>query len=68
MNITGLAFCTLMQWGSDADLKTDVQDITGALGLIDQLRPTTYLFDTVAHPALDLPGGLQRGFIAQEVE
>ncbi|MBL8011861.1 MAG: tail fiber domain-containing protein [Flavobacteriales bacterium] len=68
VNITGLAFCTLMQWGSDADLKTDVQDITGALGLIDQLRPTTYLFDTVAHPALDLPGGLQRGFIAQEVE
>ncbi len=68
VNITGLAFCTLMQWGSDADLKTDVQDITGAMGLIDQLRPTTYLFDTVAHPALDLPGGLQRGFIAQEVE
>jgi len=53
---------------SDESLKTDVQEITDPMEIIRQLRPTTYQFLTDQNPYLNLPTGLQRGFIAQEVE
>ncbi|HQZ41754.1 MAG TPA: tail fiber domain-containing protein, partial [Flavobacteriales bacterium] len=53
---------------SDESIKTDVQEITDPMEIIRQLRPTTYQFLTDQNPYMNLPLGLQRGFIAQEVE
>ncbi|MCB9184557.1 MAG: tail fiber domain-containing protein [Flavobacteriales bacterium] len=53
---------------SDQSLKTNVESISGAMDLIAQLQPKTYDFDIVNHPAINLQDGLQRGFIAQELE
>ncbi|HRD54668.1 MAG TPA: tail fiber domain-containing protein, partial [Flavobacteriales bacterium] len=67
VNINGLASCTDMAWTSDAGLKEDVQDLTGGLSAIMELRPTTYQFNAADAQGLSLPIGLQRGFLAQEV-
>ncbi|MCO6482677.1 MAG: tail fiber domain-containing protein, partial [Flavobacteriales bacterium] len=67
VNINGLAFCTNMTWGSDENLKTNIQDISQAMPIIGQLRPVTYQFNTDVVPQLNLPVGGQFGFIAQEV-
>jgi len=67
VDINGAASCTAMNWTSDVSLKTNVEDQVGGLEIIGQLRATTYDF-IPEHPLLNLPGGLQRGFIAQEVE
>lgn len=66
MHVAGVASCTGMIWGSDASIKTDIQPISGALGRIMQLQPSTYNFLVTEHPAMGLPTGQQRGLIAQE--
>lgn len=54
--------------GSDASLKTDVDELSGALALIEQLQPRTYQYSVDQFPYLHLPSGEQMGFIAQEME
>lgn len=51
---------------SDASKKTNVQALSGALGLISQLRPKTYDFKTAENPGL--PTEKQYGFLAQDLE
>ena len=51
---------------SDARYKENVQSITGALGIIDALRPVSFRWRP--HPVHDFDiGPVQLGFIAQEV-
>ncbi|MCC6577447.1 MAG: tail fiber domain-containing protein, partial [Flavobacteriales bacterium] len=54
---------------SDADIKTNVEDIEGpdAVELLGQLTPRSYNYQSVQYPQLYLPGGVQFGFLAQEV-
>ncbi|MBL8011925.1 MAG: tail fiber domain-containing protein [Flavobacteriales bacterium] len=54
---------------SDADIKTNVEDIEGptAADLLGQLMPRSYNYQSAQYPQLYLPGGAQYGFLAQEV-
>lgn len=54
-------------WTSDQNLKTNIDTLTNALGLIHQLQPKTFYYDTLNSHGLILPGKKQFGFIAQEV-
>lgn len=51
---------------SDAAKKTNINELTGALSLIGQLKPKTYNF--IPDPDLSLPTEKQYGFLAQELE
>lgn len=69
MNITGNGF---VNGGvaiiSDAQFKTQVESMDGALALIDQLTTHRYAFTAEAQGWFGLPAGEQIGLIAQEVE
>jgi len=62
---------------SDESVKENVEDYTGGLDVISQLRPRTFTFadqaDTIGasgevlDQALNFPDGVQVGFVAQEV-
>lgn len=51
---------------SDAAKKTDIHDFSGALSLLSQLKPKTYLYQQDAD--LALPTEKQYGFLAQDLE
>ncbi len=53
---------------SDRRLKTDIKPIPSALNLINQLNPVSYNYNNSINQKLNLPVGLQYGFIAQEME
>jgi hypothetical protein len=53
---------------SDAQLKTDVQSLDGALDVIAQLEPSTYQYVSEAAPGMQLPQGTQAGLLAQQLE
>lgn len=53
---------------SDQQFKQDVNDLTGAMSLIDQLQPRTFYFDTVGYNQFGFESDQQMGLIAQEVE
>ncbi len=53
---------------SDANLKTNVEDLSGALDLVLQMQPKTYEFIQGALPQANLAAGPQVGLIAQELE
>jgi hypothetical protein len=72
LNVTGKAVCPSCTNGlwfnseSDARLKKDVQSITDGLDNVMKLRPVTFRWkDPATHGG---EAGIQRGFIAQEVE
>ena len=52
-------------WSSDSLLKTNVENLIGIRSLLLLLNPVKYEF---AYEGLNLPEGIQYGFIAQEVE
>ncbi len=53
---------------SDSRLKKDVQSMTNAMQIINQLKPVTYNYKADEFPDLGLSRGFQYGFIAQELE
>ena len=53
---------------SDARLKKDVNNLTSALGIINQLSPKTYHYKIEEFPNLHFPKELQYGFLAQDLE
>jgi hypothetical protein len=53
---------------SDQNLKTGIEDLSGALARINQLQPKTYAFNTGAYPMMELSEEPQIGLLAQEVE
>lgn len=53
---------------SDINLKQNIDSISNALGIINQLNPKTFNFDTIAYPQMNLSNKKQYGLIAQEVE
>jgi hypothetical protein len=52
---------------SDMRTKKDILDIQEAVDKLHDLRPVTYNFDQSNFENLELPEGIQYGFIAQEV-
>jgi hypothetical protein len=54
---------------SDARLKRDVEQIEGALGIVQKLRPSSFRFRSEARGlGLQLPEAKRYGFVAQELE
>lgn len=53
---------------SDGSLKTNVEEVTGALERILQLAPKRYVYDRSVQPQISLPSSPQIGFIAQELQ
>lgn len=53
---------------SDASLKQDIQPMSEALAMINQLNPVTFKYKTNQYPNAGLSEDLQYGFIAQEVQ
>lgn len=53
---------------SDAQFKTNVNDLTNSMDLINQLTPRTFNYDTTAYSDFNFEGDQQMGLIAQEVE
>lgn len=53
---------------SDANLKNNVQPLSNALAVIDQLQPKTFTFDTVGYPQFAFQSGQMMGLIGQDVE
>jgi hypothetical protein len=55
-----------LTWTSDERTKENINNLEGALALIDKLQPKTYNFK--AEMDMNLPKGEQFGFVAQELE
>jgi hypothetical protein len=53
---------------SDQQFKTDIQNLSGAMTLINQLEPHTYYLDTINYPDFGFESDQQMGLVAQEVE
>lgn len=53
---------------SDVRTKKNIEDITDASAIVQELRPVRYEFNETGFSDLDLPDGSQYGFIAQEVQ
>lgn len=53
---------------SDAQFKTNVNDLTNSLSLINQLTPRTFNYDNASYPDFNFESDMQMGLIAQEVE
>ncbi len=53
---------------SDQNIKTDIDSLTDALSLIDQLKPRSFYYDSTAIPDMQMSEEKQYGFIAQDVE
>ncbi len=53
---------------SDRKLKSDIESLDNAVGIVMQLKPRTYYYRQSEFPGMALPGGRQYGLIAQEVE
>lgn len=55
-------------YASDQNLKTNVDTISNALGIIHNLNPRQFYFDTINNHGFSFGSEKQYGFIAQEVE
>ena len=65
----GTVYATQGYFGSDARLKKDIKKEESTLEKLNLLNPVTYNFEQNQDGLqLNLPGGLQHGFIAQELE
>lgn len=53
---------------SDESIKTNVQDLTGSLNKVLEMRGVSYDWDNTVHPELNLDSLNQVGFIAQEIQ
>ncbi|MBU1718887.1 MAG: tail fiber domain-containing protein, partial [Bacteroidetes bacterium] len=64
LNVTGSTY----HLSSDIKLKDSISNITGALELLKKIHPKTFKFKTDDYSYMSLPGGLQYGVIANEVD
>ena len=65
---SGNVYCTGAYQPSDRKLKNNIEPLTGALDLINRLKPATYTYKTGEYRQMNLPQGTQYGLIVDEVE
>ena len=68
LNVSGNANVSGLFTNSDAMFKTNIEDISSPLGIINQLQARKYYFDTTSFNEFAFEEDLQYGFIAQELE
>jgi len=62
-------YCGGWYFGSDRRLKRDIEPIKSAVGIVKQLTPVSYYYDTDRYPEMGLDENrLSYGFIAQDLE
>ena len=62
-------YCGGTYFGSDRRLKRDIRPIKSALGIVKQLDPVSYYYDTDRYPEMGLDENrMTYGFVAQELE
>ncbi|MEM1318804.1 MAG: tail fiber domain-containing protein [Bacteroidota bacterium] len=67
--VFGSAFASGGIWvPSDKNLKRDIQPVSNAMEILQELEGVTYEYRTEERPELNLNEGRQYGFIAQDVE
>lgn len=59
---------TFGSFASDRKLKKDIQPITGALNVINQMKPSSYEFRVGEYGTMNLPKGRHYGVIAQDLQ
>ena len=64
----GSVYTTGTYQSSDRKLKNDIKPLSGAMAIIEQLKPSSYTFKTSEYQQMNLPEGLQYGLIADEVQ
>lgn len=64
----GNVYAVAYYQSSDRKLKNDIQPLSGALSIIQKLKPSVYTFKTNEYQQMQLPAGLQYGLIADEVQ
>lgn len=68
LNVNGITTCTSGAWASSDQLfKNNIDSITNALGIINQLKPHTFFFDVNNPYGLNFSNQKQYGMVAQEV-
>ncbi len=66
--VNGTGFCNGSSFTSDQRFKTNIDTIKNALGIIKQLNPKTFYFDTANVYGMNFPSQRQYGLISQQVE
>ncbi len=65
---SGNTYCSGSYVTSDETFKTDIKPLSSGLATIMALNPKTYSFDTETYDYMNLPEGIQFGFVAQDLE
>ncbi|RYU90150.1 tail fiber domain-containing protein [Mucilaginibacter terrigena] len=60
------AFTASAQTLSDAQIKTNPAPVSNSLSYINKLQPVTYQYNRDGYKQLNLPSGMQFGFIAND--
>ena len=68
VNVNGGYYLGGISFTSDQQFKTNVDTITNPLGILNQLKPRSYSFDTTNAYGLNFSSKKQYGFVAQDVE
>ncbi|WP_121246150.1 tail fiber domain-containing protein [Mucilaginibacter phyllosphaerae] len=66
--LSALTFSASAQQVNDAQLKTNATPINNSLSYINRLQPVTYQYNHNDYKQLNLPTGLQVGFIANDAK
>ncbi|CAN5139935.1 hypothetical protein BH09BAC2_BH09BAC2_16130 [soil metagenome] len=65
---SGTVYTTGSYTASDKKLKSNINGLHDAMAIINQLNPSTYVYNTVKYKQMNLPEGMQYGLIADEVQ
>ena len=68
LNVNGTYYQNMSVFTSDRNLKTNIDTISNALGILGQMQPKTFFFDSTAHPQMHFNDRRQYGLIAQDVQ
>lgn len=65
---SGNTYATGAYQTSDARLKSNIIEVQNGLGTIMKLRPKSYEYKREEYDFMNLPEGIQHGFLAQDIE
>ncbi len=68
VQVNGKLYANEFLPGSDAAIKKNIQPISNAINIINQLQPKSFNYRTDEYPRLNLPDGNLFGLVAQDVE
>jgi hypothetical protein len=64
----GDVLTTTAYWPSDANLKSNIEDLSDGLSIINQLQPKSYYYNMQSNASMHLPSGIHYGLLAQDLQ